>query len=131
MASRKYSRQREAIKHHLKARGDHPTAEQVYESVRQTLPNISLGTVYRNLALLEKDGEIVKVSNGAGRDRYDGNLIPHYHFSCCSCGQVTDVFLEVDDTMNQRAAKATGGKVLSQSVIFYGICKACMKAEKM
>ena len=78
----KYSKQREAIKNFLVTRYDHPTAETVYLNIRKEFPNISLGTVYRNLNLLAEIGEIQKLSSGIGPDRFDGNPAPHYHFIC-------------------------------------------------
>ena len=83
----KYSRQRDSIKNFLENRYDHPTAETVYANIRQEYPNISLGTVYRNLALLSELGEIQKISTGIGPDRFDGNPRPHYHFFCRKCGR--------------------------------------------
>ena len=78
----KYSRQREAIKEFLMTRKDHPTADVVYMNVRQEFPNISLGTVYRNLTLLSDIGEIVRLRVGEGVDHFDANTNPHYHFVC-------------------------------------------------
>ena len=72
----KYSRQREAIKASLMNRCDHPTADALYASIREEFPNISLGTVYRNLNLLVETGEIRKLSCGSGADHYDGDVFP-------------------------------------------------------
>ena len=80
MATLKYSRQRESIKEFLRSRTDHPTADTVYENLRQIYPNISLGTVYRNLSLLSDIGEIRKLTNFGSADRYDGRVAPHSHF---------------------------------------------------
>ena len=77
----KRSKQRESIKKFLISRYDHPTAETVYMNIKEEFPNISLGTVYRNLSLLADIGEIQKLSTGIGPDRFDGNPKPHYHFS--------------------------------------------------
>ena len=82
MAALKYSRQRESIKEFLRSRTDHPTADTVYENLRQIYPNISLGTVYRNLSLLSDIGEIRKLTNFGSADRYDGRVAPHSHFMC-------------------------------------------------
>ena len=82
MAALKYSRQREAIKNYLEGRKDHPTADMVYTAIREVYPNISLGTVYRNLTLLAKQGEISKISCGETSDRFDIRTDPHYHFIC-------------------------------------------------
>lgn len=76
----KRSRQREAIRQCLAGRYDHPTAETVYMSIKDEFPNISLGTVYRNLSLLSDLGEIQKITVSGGPDRFDGNPAPHYHF---------------------------------------------------
>ena len=79
MAALKYSRQRESIKEFLRSRTDHPTADTVYENLRQIYPNISLGTVYRNLSLLSDIGEIRKLTNFGSADRYDGRVALTFH----------------------------------------------------
>ena len=121
----KYSRQREAIKNFLVTRYDHPTAETVYMNIRQEFPNISLGTVYRNLSLLADIGEIQKLSTGLGPDRFDGNPTPHYHFSCHCCGCVLDVPLSGIDHINVLAAQDFDGDIEGHMVIFYGKCPTC------
>ena len=78
----KHSKQRDSIKEFLKGRKDHPTAAVVYENVRKTIPNISLGTVYRNLTLLADIGEISRIHVGDGVDHFDADISPHYHFIC-------------------------------------------------
>ena len=67
------SKQRDAVLAVVKAACDHPTADMIFERVREQIPNISLGTVYRNLALLESMGDVVKISTNADSDRFDGN----------------------------------------------------------
>ena len=79
MAALKYSRQREAIKHYLASTKEHPTADAVYMHVKKEFPNISLGTVYRNLNLLTDIGEAIKISTPDGGDRFDGTVQPHNH----------------------------------------------------
>ena len=81
----KYSKQREAIKEFLCTRKDHPTADNVYMEVRKEFPNISLGTVYRNLTLLAELGEIARINVGDGTDHFDPNTSLHYHFICKGC----------------------------------------------
>ena len=78
----KRSKQRDAIVAFLKTRKDHPTADMVYHEIRQTIPNISLGTVYRNLSLLSDRGEILRLSCDGKTDRFDADIRPHYHFIC-------------------------------------------------
>ena len=91
MATLKYSRQRESIREFVKASKEHPTADDVYASIRKEYPNISLGTVYRNLSLLVELDEIVKVPTGDGPDRFDGNAKPHSHFICTRCHNIFDI----------------------------------------
>ena len=78
----KYSRQREEIKKYLSTRKDHPSADQVYAAMRQEIPNISLGTVYRNLTMLADTGEILRLRVGDGVDHFDYDTSEHYHFIC-------------------------------------------------
>ena len=82
MVALKYSRQRESIKDFLTTRTDHPTAEHPDENMKLIYPNISLGTVYRNLSLLSDLGEIKKLASFGGADRFDGRVEPHCHFIC-------------------------------------------------
>ena len=126
----KYSRQRESIKNFLMSRYDHPTAETVYQNLREQFPNISLGTVYRNLALLTELGEIQTISTGAGPDRFDGNAMPHYHFICRQCGAVVDLKMQSLQHINLLAQHEFSGEIEDHSVFFYGRCEECVKGEK-
>ena len=127
MAALKYSRQRESIKEFLRSRTDHPTADTVYEN----LPNISLGTVYRNLSLLSDIGEIRKLTNFGSADRYDGRVAPHSHFMCTKCNCVIDMQSDnLNDILEQAAAEFVHGKVFNVDASFYGICKECLKKEE-
>ena len=95
MANLKYSRQRAAIKEYLCNTTEHPTADTVYLHIREAFPNISLGTVYRNLNLLADTGEAIKISTPDGGDRFDGRTDLHYHVICRDCKRVYD--LELDE----------------------------------
>ncbi|WP_075717372.1 Fur family transcriptional regulator [Roseburia sp. 499] len=123
----KYSRQRECIKQFLSTRYDHPTAETVYLNVKKEFPNISLGTVYRNLSLLAELGEIQKISTGVGPDRFDGNPAPHYHFFCSKCGSVIDLEMEGIDHINILASSQFDGEIDGHITYFYGKCSNCLK----
>ena len=121
----KYSRQRESIKNFLMTRKDHPTADVIYTNVRKEYPNISLGTVYRNLSLLSQRGEIMKISTGDGPDRFDGNPLPHYHFICKKCGSVIDMELENMDQLDEAAGANFSGVIEGHVTFFYGSCEEC------
>lgn len=123
----KNSKQRDAIKSFLMTRYDHPTAETVYLNVKKDFPNISLGTVYRNLSLLSEIGEIQKLSTGIGPDRFDGNPAPHYHFICNQCGSVLDLDVTGLDHINVLASQNFDGKIEGHLIYFYGKCPDCKK----
>ena len=125
MAINKYSRQREAIKAYLASTKEHPTADTVYMNIRSTYPNISLGTVYRNLNLLADQGEILKLNCQDGCDRFDGNPKQHYHFLCKSCGRVLDIEMDSIEHINTIAGAKFGGKVDGHVTFFYGQCPDC------
>ena len=128
MATIKYSRQREAIKNFLMSRKDHPTAETVYAEVIKEFPNISLGTVYRNLAFLVENGQAVKVPCNDGSVHFDGNVTPHYHFQCTKCNAVMDLncnCTEAEKSFLASAGKNFGGIIEGQISFFYGKCENC------
>ena len=129
MAALKYSRQRESIKHYLMTTKEHPTADTVYLHVKKDFPNISLGTVYRNLNLLTDIGEAVKISTPNGGDRFDGRLEPHTNFLCTKCGrlQVLEQDLNRIEEVNRLAAENFDGVITSSSMLFYGECSDCIK----
>lgn len=130
MATLKYSRQRESIKEFLMQRNDHPTADTVYENLRLIYPNISLGTVYRNLSLLADIGEIRKLPSLTGADRFDGHVEAHPHFICTCCNKVMDLHVDGIDTLVKNAAKDFNGTISDCSANFYGLCEDCAKREK-
>ena len=113
MAGLKYSRQRESIKHFLMMTKEHPTADEVYMHVKQEYPNISLGTVYRNLNLLTDIGEAIKISTPDGGDRFDGRTAPHNHFLCKKCGRLLDLELDMKsiEEVNRLAAENFDGMI--------------------
>lgn len=127
MKTLKYSRQRESIKACLMARHDHPTADTLYMAIREDFPNISLGTVYRNLNLLVDLGEIQKLTCGDGADHFDADTSPHYHFVCRDCGQVSDLNMQTMEEMNAIAQKHSLGHVDSHTIYFFGACENCFK----
>ncbi len=130
MAALKYSRQREAIKEFVYSRHDHPTADAVYENIRQTFPNISLGTVYRNLALLCDLGEICKVPGTGGPDRFDANTAPHDHFICKQCQTVVDVKTPQKNLTEEIRDRDLPGKVENFSTNYFGLCEKCLNNPK-
>ena len=126
----KYSRQREAIKDFLATRKDHPTADMVYLNVKEEFPNISLGTVYRNLTLLADIGEIVRIKVGEGTDHFDANAELHYHFICTNCNSVIDLEMDEISHINEVANAQFEGQIEGHVTYFYGTCASCMNENK-
>lgn len=129
MAVMKYSRQRESIKEYLAHTKEHPTADMVYQNLRIIYPNISLGTVYRNLNLLSEQGEILKLSCGNGSDHFDATTTPHYHFLCRKCNQVFDLEMNDINHINIIAGANFDGEIEGHNTFFYGKCGNCKKTD--
>lgn len=90
---RKNSKKRQAILDALCADKRHPTAEMLYQSLKPAYPELSLGTVYRNLSILVEDGDAAAIGRVDGQERYDGCMAPHGHFVCRSCRRIFDLDL--------------------------------------
>lgn len=104
----------------------HPTAEWVYEEARKDMPNISLGTVYRNLQLLVADGMAQELNYGKGVSRFDANVGTHYHFVCEKCGKVCDIEMPLQKHMLLPVEDCGCGEVHRYRLEFYGVCNDCL-----
>lgn len=126
MATLKYSRQRECIREYVRSCKEHPTADSIYGVMKEEFPNISLGTVYRNLSLLVELGEITKISIDNGPDRFDCNTKPHSHFICTHCHCIQDIEIPEIDCVVEKASEDINGKISAHRTTLYGICKQCL-----
>ena len=118
-----YSKQREAILEILRSTDTHPTANWIYTKVRESIPNISLGTVYRNLSALTESGDILSIDVGDGFEHFDGDISPHAHLHCRQCGSITDAKLKTDYIL--KIGKEYGFQTQTSIYVAYGICKNC------
>lgn len=125
MAGIRHSRQRDSILNELCSRTDHPTADELYASLREQIPNISLATVYRNLSLLADDCVILRLKCGDTADHFDGNTAPHYHLYCNRCHRLYDIDIPKIDLINYLTKLEYNGIIESHSITFYGICEKC------
>jgi len=121
------TKQREAILKYLRDTKSHPTADMIYDVVRKEIPNISKGTVYRNLQVLQESGQIAELNIKGTVSRYEIRQASHYHFRCEQCGRVFDVDEPVDKDIDERVAKRTGFKVTRHQLEFRGLCKDCQR----
>jgi Fur family peroxide stress response transcriptional regulator len=98
--------------------------------VRKDIPDISLGTVYRNLSVFKDEGLIISVGVVDGQERFDANTKEHAHFICLGCGEVLDIDADVDPSLNERVALENGLDVSFRQLTFYGRCKKCAHKNK-
>jgi len=103
-AGLRLTRQRASIYSYLRSTTSHPTAEQVFAAVREVIPHISLGTVYKALEALVAAGVAARVEGGNGPTRYDGRSEPHYHYRCPETGRVCDLPLPYDPQFMDKLA---------------------------
>lgn len=126
-AATKQFRKRNAIMECLKATDLHPSAETVHEMLQAEHPDISLATVYRNLALFKKQGLIQSIGTVNGIERFDANTDPHVHFICTGCDAVLDFpQVEVPQSLGGKAEKDTGCRIEGCQLTFTGLCKKCI-----
>lgn len=123
MSGKRYSRQRELIYEALKGSELHPTAEMLYQCLKPENPNLSLGTVYRNLNLLAEEGLITRMAFPV--ERYDAVTEPHPHFRCDVCGSVSDLQLPYNRALDEQALISSGNDVTGHELIFRGTCVRC------
>lgn len=125
---KRYSKKRQGIVDCLKKTDEHPNAEWVYNKLKPLYPDLSLGTVYRNINELKKSGEICSLGVVLDKERFDGRTEPHSHAVCVKCGKIIDVdnFLLPDDTIEE-IQKLTDFKIAYSQLQFIGLCEKCKK----
>lgn len=124
----RYSRQREEIYNYMLSTKEHPSAEMVYEALKAEHPNLSLGTVYRNLNLLAELGKVRRVATVQNVDRFDAVCEDHAHFICECCGKVEDFFDVNMDSVKDLCGNLSDHRILRLNVVMEGRCSDCMKA---
>ena len=121
-------RKRNAILACLRQTTEHPSAEWVYAKLKPDYPDLSLGTVYRNLSMFRQQGVIASVGTVNGIERFDGNTEPHVHFICTGCDAVVDMHqLQIPAELSQTAQNQIGGEIENCSLTFTGRCAQCTK----
>lgn len=120
--TRKHSRKRDAILQCLRETNEHPTAEWIFSKLKPQLPDLSLGTVYRNLAMFKEEGVIESIGTVGGLERFDGCTEPHAHFICTGCEKVSDLgpiklphTLELDPELQVSGCR----------LCYFGLCSQC------
>ena len=125
---RKHSKKRDAILNCMRGTTCHPTAEWVYQQLKPQFPDLSLGTVYRNIAAFKAEGMIDSVGVVNGLERYDANTAPHAHIICTGCGAVLDAETVVlPEDLLARVQSDTGCELLGYQITFSGTCPHCLQ----
>ena len=125
-AVRKHSRKRDAILECLRCTTSHPTAEWIYTQLKPTIPDLSLATVYRNLAMFKAEGTIDSVGVFEGLEHFDFRTDPHAHFVCKQCGSVSDLdWLHLPEASLDDLETLTGAHADSYYLVVSGVCAAC------
>jgi Fur family peroxide stress response transcriptional regulator len=119
------SKQRNRLLELLRSTDSHPTADWLYRQLKSEFPNLSLGTVYRNLAMLSKQGLVKKIHFGSTFDRFEANTKPHYHLICELCGKISDFEMPIYNDLNNQATKLSSFSIFHHKIEFFGMCEDC------
>ncbi len=120
--------QREVIVEILVCSKEHPTAETIFEEVKERCPALSLNTVYKTLEMFEHKGIVRKFNVGLNIYRYDANVKPHAHVICIRCNRVDDINAKLEDfteKIEKKADLTSSYKILYVDLFFYGLCQIC------
>ena len=124
--STKHFRKRDAILSYLRSTNQHPSAEMVFTQLKAEIPDLSMGTVYRNLSLFKQQGLVSSVATVKGVERFDGYTEPHVHFICQECDAVIDLMdMQVPESLKSVAESCSGGSVSDCQLSFTGLCRDC------
>ena len=128
--TQRFSKKRQAIYEALMDSLEHPNAEMVYQSLKADYPDLSLGTVYRNIKGMVQNGDVICVDHVDGKERYDAHLNPHVHLVCRNCGGVVDIALEPElEEQCKALSKINDIEMDVRSLHFAGLCHNC-KSER-
>ena len=127
MRVQRHSEQRDRIYQAVCASREHPTAQMIYDELRPLMPKLSLGTVYRNLQQMARDGRLVEIDGPVAR--FDATIHPHTHLRCKDCGSVADVELPYDPALDQ-VCRMEGWNIIGHNLMFTGICPDCAGENK-
>lgn len=124
----KHFKKRSAILEYLRGTRQHPSAETVYTDLKQQIPDLSMGTVYRNLNLFRQQGLASVVATVRGVERFDANTSPHVHFICSECDSVIDLMdMDVPESLKNQASHCSGGRADLCQISFTGVCGGCLE----
>ena len=123
----KHFRKRDAILEYLRGTKAHPSAETIYTDLKPQIPDLAMGTVYRNLTHFKELGLVSSVATVRGVERFDANTEPHIHFICSDCDAVIDLMeMQIPGTLQSTASQCCGGRADVCNLSFTGVCRSCL-----
>ena len=120
----RHSDVRDKIYEYLCGTKAHPSANMIYNDLKPSIPKLSLGTVYTNLKLFEELGQVTRVANVNGFERYDADTSEHVHLVCDECGAVIDI-MDADIRKAKKACQVGQAKIKSIQIVLHGTCDRC------
>ena len=120
----RHSDVRDKIYDYLCGTKAHPSANTIYSDLKPSIPKLSLGTVYTNLKFFEEHGQVIRVANVNGFERYDANCDDHVHLVCDECGAVIDI-MDADIRTAKKACQVGQAKIKSIQIVLHGTCESC------
>lgn len=129
-ATSKNFKKRNAILSYLQHTNEHPSAETIYSDLKAEIPDLSMGTVYRNLKLFQQQGLVSCIATVRGIERFDANTAPHVHFICEDCDAVIDLHkLSSPQFLCSEAESSIGCTVSGCQLSFTGKCRSCLDSN--
>lgn len=122
--------QQAAVLDAVKYLANHPTADQVYDYIKDINPGLGRATVYRNLNKLSENGQLAKIKMFGSADRYDHNIHQHYHFVCEQCGAFCDIDIPYMAEINEKYKNFGGRRINRHQIVFDGLCQICAESKK-
>jgi Fur family peroxide stress response transcriptional regulator len=129
--NQKHFKKRDAILDYLRQTKAHPSAETVFTDLKTQIPDLAMGTVYRNLTYFKEQGLVSVIATVSGVERFDANTHPHVHFICSDCDAVIDLDnMQVPNSLRSAATECCGGRADICQLSFTGLCRNCLSNEK-
>ena len=130
MSDRRQSKKRDAILNLMRSTRSHPEAQWVYDRLKPEFPDLSLGTVYRNIKVLLEEGALASAGVIMGEEHFDGEPVPHPHVICRHCGKIMDLPKKAEEEIfSSISINLPGFTIDIRSTVFYGLCNGCITKE--
>ena len=130
MSGQNFSKKRQMILDTIRSTTSHPSAMWVYKTLKEQIPDLSLGTVYRNITLFKEQGLVVSVATVSGEERIDGDTSAHAHFVCKECSRIYDIPEECV-SMNKQVCNLEGFQTDTALLTYFGVCKSCCEINSL